>query len=94
MRAFDLAFKNIKKTQGKAYNIGGGPKFSLSIWELFEILEKLANKKFNYSFESWRPGDQKVYTSDISKAKKDFSWSPLVSPQEGMKKTLQLDFSK
>ncbi|PIW35000.1 MAG: hypothetical protein COW25_01415 [Candidatus Nealsonbacteria bacterium CG15_BIG_FIL_POST_REV_8_21_14_020_37_12] len=86
LRAFDLAFKNIKKTRGKAYNIGGGPNFSLSIWELFEILEKLSGKKFNYKFGPWRPGDQKIYISDISKAKKDFGWQPLASPEEGVKK--------
>ena len=84
--AFNLAFKNIKKTRGKAYNIGGGPKFSLSIWELFEILEKLVNKKFNYKFGSWRPGDQKIYISDINKAKKEFAFEPKISPKEGVKK--------
>ncbi len=86
LRAFDLTFKNIKKTRGEAYTIGGGPNFSLSIWELFEILEKLAGKKFNYKFGPWRPGDQKVYISDVSKAKKDFGWQPLISPKEGVKK--------
>lgn len=86
LRAFDLAFKNIKKTRGKAYNIGGGPEFSLSIWELFEILENLSGKKFKYSFGPWRPGDQKVYISDITLAKKDFGWSPKISPKEGVKK--------
>lgn len=86
LRAYDLAFKNIKKTRGKAYNIGGGPHFSLSIWELFEILEKLTGKKFNYKFGPWRPGDQKVYISDISKAKKDFGWQPKNSPKEGIKR--------
>jgi len=86
LRAFDLAFKNIKKTRGQAYNIGGGPKFSLSIWELFEILEKLSGKKFNYKFGPWRPGDQKIYISDLKSAKKDFDWSPKTSPKEGIKK--------
>ena len=86
LRAFDLAVMNIKKTRGQAYNIGGGPKFSLSIWELFAILEELAGKKFNYSFGPWRPGDQKVYISDINKAKKDFNWQPKISPKEGVKK--------
>lgn len=86
LRAFDSAFKNIKKTRGKAYNIGGGLKFSLSIWELFEILEKLVGKKFNYKFGSWRPGDQKIYISDINRAKKDFGWNPEISPKEGVKK--------
>jgi len=85
IRAFDLTFKNIKKTRGKAYHIGGGPNFSLSIWELFSILEKLAGKKFNYSFGPWRQGDQKVYISDINQAKKELGWSPKISPKEGVK---------
>ena len=82
--AFDLAFKNIEKTRGKAYTIGGGPKASLSIWELFEILEKLSGKKFSYKFGRWRPGDQKIYISDVTSAKKDFGWSPTISPKEGV----------
>jgi CDP-paratose 2-epimerase len=86
LRAYDSALRNIKKTRGKAYNIGGGANFSLSIWELFDILEKLSGKKFNHSFGPWRPGDQKVYVSDIGKAKKDFNWRPVVSPKEGVKK--------
>lgn len=86
LKAFDLAAMNIKKTRGKAYNIGCGPKFSLSIWELFDILEKLSGKKINYAFGSWRPGDQKIYISDINRGKKDFSWSPKISPKEGVKK--------
>lgn len=86
LRAFDLAFKNIKKTRGKVYTIGGGSKFSLSIWELFEILEKLAGKKFNYKFGPWRPGDQKIYISDLRSAKKDFHWQPKISPKEGVKR--------
>ncbi len=84
--AYRLAFKNIKKTRGKAYNVGGGLKFSLSIWELFEILEKLTGKKFNYKFGPWRPGDQKIYISDIRRAKKEFGFKPKISPQEGVKK--------
>ncbi len=86
IKAYDSAFQNIKKTKGKPYCIGGGPNFSLSIWQLFKILEKLAGKKFNYSFGPWRPGDQKIYISDINLAKKDFGWKPEISPEEGVKK--------
>jgi len=86
IRAYDSALKNIRKTRGKAYNVGGGNAFSLSIWELFDILEKLGNKKFNYKFGPWRQGDQKVYISDIARAKKDFNWQPAVSPKEGIKR--------
>jgi CDP-paratose 2-epimerase len=86
LEAFDLVFRNIKKTRGRAYNIGGGPKFSLSIWELFDILEKLSGKKINYSFDDWRVGDQKIYISDLTNSKKDFNWTPKTSPKEGVKK--------
>lgn len=85
IRAYDAALKNIKKTRGKAYTVGGGAKFSISIWELFDILQKISRKKFNYKFGPWRPGDQKIYVSDLASAKKDFNWSPTVSPQEGLK---------
>lgn len=86
IRAYDAALTHIKKTRGKAYTIGGGVNFSLSIWELFDILEKIAGKKFVYKFGPWRPGDQKIYISDISSTKKDFGWQPTVSPKEGVKR--------
>lgn len=84
--AYEKAFENIEKTKGQVYNMGGGPNFSLSIWELFDILESYTGKKFNYSFGPWRPGDQKVYISDISKAKKDLGWEPKVGVEEGVRK--------
>lgn len=86
LNAYDSALENIKETRGKAFNVGGGNKFSLSIWELFEILEKLSNKKFKYTFSDWRPGDQKVYISNISKAKNTFGWSPKTSSNEGVER--------
>ena len=85
LKAFDLAFKNIKRTKGKAYLIGGGSNFTLSIKESFELLNKIAGKKVNYKFGPWRSADQKAYISDISLAKKDFSWFPRVAPLKGVK---------
>lgn len=84
VNAFQLATKNISKTKGQAYAIGGGPKFTISLLELVDQIEKSKNKKFNLTFEDWRPSDQKVYYSDISKARKDFGWMPAVSPQSGI----------
>lgn len=84
VNAFQLATKEISKTKGQAYAIGGGPKFTISLLELVDYLEKSKNKKFNLKFEDWRPSDQKVYYSDISKAKQDFGWEPKISPKEGI----------
>ncbi|MDP4034254.1 MAG: GDP-mannose 4,6-dehydratase, partial [Pseudorhodobacter sp.] len=85
INAFDLAFKNIKKTKGKAYTIGGSSKFTVSILEFFKILENISGKNFNYKIKPWRLVDQKVYISDITSAKKDFDWVPNINPKEGVK---------
>jgi CDP-paratose 2-epimerase len=85
INAFDLAFKNIKKTKGKVYTIGGGIKSAVSILEFFEILEDISGKKFVYKIKPWRLADQKVYISDISSAKRDFGWVPQITPTEGIR---------
>ncbi|RKX42376.1 MAG: CDP-paratose 2-epimerase, partial [Thermotogae bacterium] len=38
------------------------------------------------SYENWRPSDQKVYISDISKVKEKLRWNPRVGPREGVNK--------
>jgi len=84
--AWDLATKNMGEHSGKIFNIGGGPKYSLSLLELLDMLEVLMDKKIDHSFSDWRPGDQPVYISDITKAKKELGWEPRTSPKEGVSK--------
>lgn len=87
LEAYDLAIKNIKKTKGQIYNIGGGKENTLSVWYEFRpILEKLFNRKIGAEFFDWRPGDQPIYVSDIRKAKKDFGWEPKINVEQGIKK--------
>lgn len=66
-------------------NTGGGPKNTVSLLELIEILEEINEKKIDVKFSDWRASDQKVYVSDISKAKKLLNWSPKVNFNEGIK---------
>jgi CDP-paratose 2-epimerase len=84
VKGFDSGWKNIAKTKGNAYNIGGGKENTLSLLELLEMLKEFGlNPK--YKFSSWRPSDQKVFSSDISKAKESFGWEPKISAKEGIK---------
>ena len=84
-RAFELAIQNIDRTAGQVYNIGGGPERTLSIWtETGPRLEKLAGRPLQARFSDWRPGDQRIYVSDISRAKAHFGWEPQVGPEEGV----------
>jgi len=77
--------ENIDQISGKVYNIGGGPDNTLSVWvEFYPILEKIVGHNVPFYYDDWRPGDQKVYISDIRKAKHELGWSPKVSVEEGI----------
>jgi CDP-paratose 2-epimerase len=60
------------------YNAGGGSDNTISLLELLNVLERRTGKKPKISFKDWRMGDQKVYISDISRAKRDLGWKPRI----------------
>ncbi len=83
------AVKSIEKTRGKVFNIGGGMNNSLSIVELFSLLEKILNVHLNYFKQDWREGDQKVFVANNGSATRDFSWTPKVDKVTGIQNTLE-----
>lgn len=55
---------------GEVYNIGGGKNNTCSIWEAFDMIEKLSGKKMKYDYtDENRIGDHICYYSDLSKMK-------------------------
>lgn len=85
--AYKVGIERADQVAGRIYNIGGGPEFSLSIWiEFREILEKLLEQEIPVTTADWRPGDQPIYVSDITKAKNELGWSPTISPEQGIKR--------
>lgn len=87
-RLYMAAIDNIDKAQGQAFNIGGGMQNSLSLIELFDILEKELNIKMNHTKIPARQSDQKVFVADISKANKLLGWSPKTDKISGLKKMI------
>lgn len=83
---YEAAFKKGKAAAGKAYNIGGGPRNTMSLLELLGYLEKSLGKKIPLKFAKIRPGDQPVFISDIRKAKQDLGWQPKVPAKEGVER--------
>jgi CDP-paratose 2-epimerase len=81
-------FQNADKVAGQIFNIGGGPKNTLSLLELVDNLKKSGTMKKDPSMGEWRPGDQKVFVSNIEKAKNIINWEPKTSPEEGLKKLI------
>ena len=82
--AYDAAIAKRKIVAGHVYNIGGGPKYTLSIWrECGPMLEKMLGRKILVKWDDPRPGDQKVYISDVRKAKKELGWTPTIGVEQG-----------
>lgn len=87
LNAYDAAIEHIDQAAGKVFNVGGGRKFTLSIWKQFgPLLEVLLGRKIDVTYDQWRPGDQLVYVSDISKARKELKWSPKIDVEKGVRK--------
>lgn len=83
--AYDAAIARRDEIAGQIYNIGGGSKHTLSIWrECGPMLEELLGRKIPVSWDAPRPGDQKVYISDIRKANQELDWAPGIGVEHGV----------
>lgn len=72
------------------FNIGGGPRNTTSLLEFIVLIEKKTGIKFRtVEHKEWRPSDQKVYISDISKISKALDWRPKITPEKGLEKLIE-----
>lgn len=83
------AVENIEKAKGKAFNIGGGMANSLSLLELFALLEKYLSVRLRFQQLPPRESDQKVFVADIEQAREILSWQPLISAELGIQKVIE-----
>ena len=82
------AVEHMDQAAGQVFNIGGGMDNSLSLLELFVLLEELTGAHLRYEQLPPRPSDQKVFVADTSKAEKVLGWRPAVSSHEGVSQLL------
>jgi len=83
-RLYLAAVTHIDQAKGKAFNIGGGIDNSLSLLELFSLLEEIAGIKLRYDHLPVRESDQRVFVADTTKANELLHWKPEVSSREGV----------
>lgn len=81
--------KDCKEAYGQVFNIGGGIENSLSLLELFAMLEKMLDVKMEYKQLPWRESDQKVFVADIKKAQEIIGWTPAVNSSDGIRKMVE-----
>jgi CDP-paratose 2-epimerase len=84
--AYDAAVARIGSCAGQIYNVGGGPQNVLSLRELLAFLGKKRGAPVEHGTTDWRPGDQRVFVSDVRRASRDLGWSPKTNASQGLER--------
>jgi CDP-paratose 2-epimerase len=84
VNAFEAVARNIRSAAGRVYNVGGGPANVVSLLEVLAFIEQHSGVPVRYRFADSRPGDQRVYISDIRRAGRELGWSPRVGWKQGL----------
>ncbi|MDZ7324867.1 NAD-dependent epimerase/dehydratase family protein [Kosakonia sacchari] len=77
------AFDNAR---GQVFNVGGTIDNSLSLLELFAVLEEYVGIDMVYDQLPVRESDQKVFVADTAKINQTTGWRPKVSAEIGVQK--------
>jgi CDP-paratose 2-epimerase len=80
-----LAHENINRLSAQAFNIGGGPRNTISLLELLSCIKDLRGQPTDIKFDDWRSADQQYYVSDIRKFCNATGWYPKTGVREGIK---------
>ena len=84
IRLYYTAARNIDSISGQAFNIGGTMEQSLSLLELFNMLNDILGIKMEYVQLPVRQSDQKVFVADTNKIEAAIGWKPRVSARDGV----------
>jgi CDP-paratose 2-epimerase len=88
IRLYFSACTHIEAARGEAFNIGGGIENSLSLLELFALLEELLDIRLTYTKIPWRQSDQRVFVADVRKVEALLGWEPKVDKSNGLQTML------
>lgn len=84
--ALILASDRASSLSGRAFNIGGGPRHTLSLLELLDQIEERLGQRVERTFGGWRKGDQRYYVTDPSRFGEATGWRPRTAPAAGLER--------
>jgi len=84
VNAYSAAWKRIDAVQGRAFNLGGGPKNGISLRQLITHIEDVIGRPVETIYSDWRAGDQRYYVSDTRLITRELGLKPPVSWLKGV----------
>lgn len=89
IRLYFGALDHVEVAKGQVFNIGGGMANSLSLLELFALLEEITDVKLHFTQLPPRSSDQRLFVADTTKAEKILRWRPQVAARVGIENALE-----
>jgi CDP-paratose 2-epimerase len=84
VEALEAARVYMDRLQGRAFNLGGGPRRTTSLLELLARLGRLHGEVPVHAFLPWRTGDQRFYVSDTRLFEQSTGWRARTGVDEGL----------
>jgi CDP-paratose 2-epimerase len=88
VEAMLAAHAHMKDLSGRAFNIGGGVRNTVTPCELLELSRRLCGYLPPVRHGAWRTADQRYYVSRIDAFTAATGWRPRVSVEEGVRRLL------
>jgi len=88
-KLFTKLAEKVRPGETNFFNIGGGVANSLSILELFDLLNSKGYPNFEYEVGEFRSRDQKVFVSDNSKVNQYCGWVPEIDARSGISEMIE-----
>jgi CDP-paratose 2-epimerase len=82
--AYRKVLTSIEQVKGKAFNLGGGPRNSVSILGVLHEIEKLTGRSLITKFGDWRAGDQLYFVADARTLESQLGWEAKVHWRQGL----------
>jgi CDP-paratose 2-epimerase len=89
VRAMRAAMDGIEHTAGQIFNIGGGARNAVSVRQVIDRLAQITGQGVPVRTAPWRPGDQRIYVSDTTKAERMLDWRAEVGWEEGLARLVE-----
>lgn len=87
--AYRLLLANIGAASGQAFNLGGGPRNSVSIRTVLDEIEAAIGRAVDTEYGDWRAGDQFYFVADTRKLERRLGWQARVGWNGGIRRLAQ-----
>ncbi|GAC1345746.1 MAG: NAD-dependent epimerase/dehydratase family protein [Acetobacteraceae bacterium] len=84
--AYLAAWRRIDQVSGQAFNLGGGPDNAVTLLQVLAEIGKIVGRTPDLRFADWRPGDQRYFVADTSRARQALGLGDAVDWRDGLRR--------